>query len=106
MMGGQQDWDWREARRLAGYVRAAGRTGLHRTDADRLMGGTVRDRSTAFGLAYSKRWIDVCGQWIVQPPHSRSQNKNPARNVPGQEPVVPEPDPVLFRPHGAKWRRA
>jgi hypothetical protein len=101
-VSGQQDWDWREARRLAGYVRAAGRSGLHRTDADRLMGGTVRDRSTAFGMAYSKRWIDVCGQWIVLPPVRGCGAPPPPR----PEPVGPEPDPVLFRPHGAKWRRA
>jgi hypothetical protein len=97
-MGAQGEWDWREARRLAGYVRAAGRSGLHRTDADRLMGGTVRDRSTAFGLAYSRRWIDVCGQWIVLP----SRRAELAPSVPA---VRPEPAPVLFRPHGARWRR-
>ena len=99
-MGAQGDWDWREARRLAGYVRAAGRAGLHRTDADRLMGGTVRDRSTAFGLAYSRRWIDVCGQWIVLPCVRTAVPTAPAALV------GPEPAPVLFRPHGAKWRRA
>lgn len=100
-MGGQQDWDWREARRLAGYVRAAGRSGLHRSDADRLMGGTVRDRSTAFGLAYSKRWIDVCGQWIVLP-----CVRTAVPTAPVAVPVRAEHAPVLFRPHGAKWRRA
>lgn len=100
-MGGQQDWDWREARRLAGYVRAAGRAGLHRSDADRLMGGTVRDRSTAFGLAYSKRWIDVCGQWLVLP-----CIRTAVPTAPVAEPVRAEGEPVLFRPHGSRWRRA
>jgi hypothetical protein len=99
-VSGQQDWDWREARRLAGYVRAAGRAGLHRTDADRLMGGTVHDRGRAFGIAYSRRWVDVCGQWIVLPCIRTAVPAAPV--VPA---VGPEPAPVLFRPHGARWRR-
>src|SRR5271170_343291 len=95
------DWDWREARRLAGYVRAAGRSGLHRTEADRLLGGTVEGRRTAFGLAYSRKWLDVCGAWLVLP---AVRNAVPA--APSPAPMRPEPDAVLFRPHGSKWRRS
>jgi len=94
------DWDWREARRLAGYVRAAGRTGLHRTDADRLMGGTVYSRKTAFGLAYSRRWIDACGQWLVLP--ARRAELTPAASNPVAK---QEPAAALFKPHGSGFRR-
>jgi hypothetical protein len=92
--------DWHEARRLAGYVRTAGRTGLHRTDADRLMGGTVEARRTAFGLAYSKRWIDVCGQWIVLPANRQAPPKPASSSVPKAEAA-----PELFRPWGSGYRR-
>jgi len=94
------DWDWREARRLAGYVRAAGRTGLHRSDADRLMGGTVDGRRQAFGLAYSRRWIDVCGAWLVQPPRRAEPAPAASDPVAKQEPAA-----VLFKPHGSGFRR-
>ena len=92
--------DWREARRLAGYVRAAGCTGLHRLDADRLMGGTVDARKTAFGLAYSRRWIDVCGQWLVLPANRQAPPPAPSSSVPKQEAA-----PELFRPWGGGFRR-
>src|SRR5215469_18641239 len=62
--------DWHEARRLAGYVRSRGRLGLHRADADALMGGTVASRKAAFGLAWSRRWVDCCGPYLVVPPRS------------------------------------
>ena len=74
--------DWMEARRLARYVRDAGRTGLHRTDADGLMGGTVGARRTAFGLAYSRRWIDVCGPWLVLPANRQRQQTAGDRDAP------------------------
>ena len=91
--------DWMEARRLARYVRDAGRTGLHRSDADRLMGGTVDARKTAFGLAYSRRWIDVCGPWLVLPANRQA----PAPASPSMP--RPEPEAVLFRPWGSNYRR-
>src|SRR5215469_2554609 len=62
--------DWHEARRLAGYVRSRGRLGLHRQDADALMGGTAASRKAAFGLAWSRRWVDCCGPYLVVPPRS------------------------------------
>src|SRR5215469_2957845 len=60
--------EWQDARRLARYVRQGGRCGLHRDDADRMMGWTIGSRRRAFGLAYSQGWIDVCGAWLVTPP--------------------------------------
>ena len=78
------DWDWREARRLARMVREAGRCGLHRDDADTLMGGSSRSRKAAFGLAYGRGWVDVCGAWLVCPPRWA----RPEAAAPRRDPVV------------------
>jgi hypothetical protein len=65
------DADWDDARRLARYVRQAGRCGLHRDEADRKMGGTAAYRKSAFGMAYGRGWVDVCGRYLVVPVRPR-----------------------------------
>jgi hypothetical protein len=76
-------WEWKQARWLAVQVREAGGF-LHRDDADVLMGGTSGWRRQVFGLAYGRRWVDVCGPWLVSPPRGAER---PERAVPG--PVQP-----------------
>jgi len=61
------DQDWLDARRLARYVRARGRCGLRRDDAESMMRAGMGDFGRVFGLAYSRGWIDVCGRYLVVP---------------------------------------
>ena len=61
------DQDWIDARRLARYVRERGRCGLYRDDAESMMRVGMGDFGRAFGLAYSRRWVDVCGRYLVVP---------------------------------------
>ena len=58
---------WMDARRLARYVRQNGGW-LHRGTAESALKIGAADFGRAFGLAYSRRWIDVCGRYLVVPP--------------------------------------
>ena len=66
------DQDWLDARRLARYVRERGRCGLRRDDAESMMAVGMGDFGRAFGLAYSRGWVDVCGRYLVVPPARRA----------------------------------
>jgi DNA-binding MarR family transcriptional regulator len=64
------DPHWKLVRELCGIVHSAPGGGLHRDElAERLhVPGTAPVFRRAFGVAYGRKWIDVCGSYIVRPP--------------------------------------
>jgi hypothetical protein len=58
--------EWRQARQLANLVAAPG-GGLRRDEAIEALGLDYVSFKPVAMLAYSKRWIDFCGQFVVAP---------------------------------------
>jgi hypothetical protein len=59
-------FEWRFARQLANLVAAPG-GGLRREEAASALGIDYEVFRSVVMLAYSRRWVDFCGQFVVAP---------------------------------------
>jgi hypothetical protein len=68
------DLDWHYARFLAEIVKQHP-PGVHRSLVDEQLsaaGLSIVQQRTAFGLAYSRGWVDVCQRYLTRPPGRRA----------------------------------